>query len=125
MRCAARGRPSARTGSADRQSAAPMAPGGRSSGRRCQAPDSRRPQARRSPRYRDRARKVTPQWDHLLASGCCAIVMSARADRRTMVSVDVLARRAGAFAVCQMPRKSGLRRSHSQAKPRASNAVRA
>ena len=118
-------RPSVRKRNGDRRSPSPMAPAARSSERMYQVPDSRRSAARRLPTCRDRTRKVRPQWDHLPAKGCFEIFRILRADRRTTASLVVLARRAGGLPERQMSRKSGLRRSHSQAKPRASNAVRA
>jgi hypothetical protein len=124
-RSGSRGRPSVRKRNGDRPSPLPMAPAARSSERMYQVPDSRRSVASRLPTCRDRARKVRPQWDHLPAKGCCEIFRIRRADRRTATSVLVLMRRARGLLERQMSRKSGLRRSHSQAKPRASNAVRA
>jgi len=124
-RSGSRARPSVRKRTGDRRSPLPMAPAARSSERMYQVPDSRRSAARRLPTCRDRTRKVRPQWDHLPAKGCFEIFRILRADRRTTAWLLVLARRAGGLPERQMSRKSGLRRSHSQAKPRASSAVRA
>lgn len=124
IQCERPGRPSVRRESEDRRSAEPREQAGRSSELKHQVRASRRPLGRRSRLYRDRARKVRPQGDHLLASGCCAIAMIIRADRRA-ASTDAPTRLADGLAECQMLRKSALRRSHSQANPRASSPERA
>ena len=124
-RSGSRARPSVRKRNGDRRSPLPMAPAARSSERMYQVPDSRRSAARRLRTCRDRTRKVRPQWDHLPAKGCFEIFRIRRADRRTTASVLGLTRRSAELPERQISRKSGLRRNHSQAKPRASNAVRA
>ena len=124
-RSGSRARPSVRKRNGDRRSPLPMAPAARSSERMYQVPDSKRSAARRLPTCRDRTRKVRPQWDHLPAKGCFEIFRTLRADRRMAASILGLTRRVGGLPERQVSRKSGLRRSHSQAKPRAFKVVNA
>jgi hypothetical protein len=114
-----RPRPSA--GNGDRLLIAPRALVGRSSARRRRGMAARRPAALRSPACRDRPRKVRPQGDHLLAKECCARLITGRAERWTAAKASAELRRAASPVDVQIARKSGLRRTHSQAKPRAFN----
>lgn len=63
-------RPSVRKRSGGRPLPLPKAPAARWLGRMNQPPAARRSVVRRLRTYRDRVRKVRPQWDHLPANGC-------------------------------------------------------
>lgn len=117
--CKRRDHPRSTAGSADRLLCAPKARVERSSVRLRQAMAARRPAARQSPACRDRARKVRPQWDHLRARGCCGRLIVRRAERRMAAKASAEVRCAAAPADAQIARKSGLRRTHSHANPRA------
>jgi hypothetical protein len=73
----------------------------------------------------DRPGNPRPQWDHLRANGACGMSTSARADRGMEVLASIVTRRVCVLADTQAARKSGLRRSHSHANPRASKVRRA
>ncbi len=119
--CGRRDRPRPPAGKGDRRSIAPRALAGRSSARLLREMAARRPAALRSPACRDRPRKVRPQGDHLLARECCGRLMTGRAERRTAAKASAELRRAASPVDVQIARKSGLRRTHSQANPRAFN----
>lgn len=120
-RCERRDHPMPTAGNADRLLFAPKRPVARPSARSRRSTAARRPAARRSPVCRDRLRKVRPQRDHLRARGCCGRSTMVRAERRMTVWAAAELRRAASPADVQIARKSGLRRTHSQANPRAFN----
>ena len=111
-------RPMSSGDSKDRGSFAPMAPDARWSkltNRRLAATQSRR---HSELVCQAQGRKDRPQGANLLASGCSGTSTSGRRDRPIAAAARLDARHAVAVAVDQMFLKSGLRRSHSQARSR-------
>lgn len=119
--CERRDQPRRTAGNPDRLWLVPTGPAARPSRRPRRPMAARRPAALRSPVCRDRLRKVRPQRDHLRVRGCCGRSIMVRAERRMAVWASAELRRAATPADAQSARKSGLRRTHSHAKPRAFN----
>lgn len=122
QRCGSNDRPSGSARRAARLSSLPMARVGRASARQRRATVASRLADRGWRGCQDLPRKESPQGDHLLARGCRGRLTTGRAERRTRLKPTSDTRLTAGPAVCQITRKSGLRRSHSHANPRADSA---
>lgn len=123
--CAVHDCPTPLADRACRRAIVPTAPGARSSVCACRVTAAKRSAEPRWQACQDRPGNPRPQWDHLRANGACGMSTSARADRRMEVLASIVTRRVCVLADTQAARKSGLRRSHSHANPRASKVRRA
>lgn len=122
QRCGSNDCPSGSARRAARLSSLPMARVGRASARQRQATGASRLADRGWRGCQDLPRKESPQGDHLLARGCWGRLTTGRAERRALLRPTSDTRLAAGPAAWQITRKSGLRRSHSHANPRADKA---
>lgn len=123
--CGPRDRPRPKAGRADRRASGPMAPVARWSGCAYRVTAAMRSPGLVSRVCQDRPGNPRPQGDHLRADRDSGLSIGVPVERRNASSAKAAARRIGAPAEAQAARKSGLRRSHSHANPRASNVRRA
>ena len=123
--CGSRDHPRPKASRADRRAFAPTAPDARWSTCAYRVTAARRLAGHRWQACEDRPGNPRPQGDHLRDDRGCGMSIGVRVERRIASSANAQARRIGAPADAQATRKSGFRRSHSHANPRASNVRRA